>query len=370
MTRQAWISSAREFAQNRTRRRLLYAAAAVVAVVLCVFPRPYVAKVKILPQDSQAGAGALISALGGGVQNFAAVLGGQKTNYLVIGRSHDVQQEVVERLDLTDVWGTPDLAAAERKLSRKVDIQLLSGGVLEVTARDADPAFALSLVEGFTSTIKARLATLGLEQVAHKREIVTTRLAEANTALESAEAALSSFRLQNDLPSPETELGAAVGRRLSLDAQIRAKEVEIEVARQFQTDRSLRVRTLASELAALRRQRQDAGEASDQTNAVALSSRQAEYMRLFRDQQFAESIVEVYRRFFEEVSVEAMSAETNVQIIERPHVDPDRHYNLSGIALLLLVLLGAAFTEVYMPMTGLGRPRVRTAARLTLDDPK
>lgn len=356
MIARSLTSAARGIAQSPTRRRGLYAAVALVAVLLCLFPRPHVARVKILPQASTSGAGALISALGGGgVQNFAAVLGAQKTNYLIIGRSHDVQQDVVERLDLVEVWNSADPAAAERKLAKKVDIQLLTGGVLEVTAKDTDPAFAQRLVEGFTEAIKARLKGLGLEQVRTKRAIVTDRLAEASTALEAAELELNAFRVQNNLPSPEAALGAAVSTRLTLDAQIRGKEVEIETARQFQTDSSMRVRTLVSELMALRRQRAQADEASNGENAIALSSQTADYVRLYREQQFAETIVLVYRRFFEEVSVEALSAETNVQIIERPHVDPNRQFNLSGIALLLLVLLAAAFTEIYAPMTGLAR---------------
>ena len=356
MIPETWTSAAHRVAQSRTRRRALYAVVALAAVLLCLFPRPHVARVKILPQGSGSGAGALISALGGGgVQSFAAVLGAQKTNYLIIGRSHDVQQDVVARLDLVDVWNSADPSAAERKLGKKVDIQLLTGGVLEVTARDTDPALARRLVEGYTEAIKARLAALGLEQVGTKRAIVTARLAEANAALEVAEGELNAFRIQNNLPSPEAELGAAVSTRLTLDARIRGKEVEIETARQFQTENSVRVRTLASELMALRRQRAEADQAGNGENALALSSRTAEYVRLYREQQFAEAIVLVYRRLFEEVSVEALSAATNVQIIERPHIDPDRQFNLSGIALLLLVLLTAAFTEVYAPMTGLAR---------------
>jgi len=352
----SWKAAGRRTAQSPTRRRALYATVALVAVLLCLFPRPHLARVKLLPQGSSSGAGALISALGGGgVQNFAAVLGAQKTNYLVIGRSHDVQQDVVERLDLVDLWNSPDQAAAERKLGKKVDIELLTGGVLEVTARDTDPVFAQRLVEGFSAAIQTRLAGLGQEQVRTKRAIVTARLEEANTALEVAERDLNAFRIQNNLPSPEAELGAAVNTRLTLDAQIRGKEVEIETARQFQTDNSMRVRTLVSELAALRRQRAEADQAGNGESAVALSSQAAEYVRLYREQQFAETIMLVYRRFFEEVSVEALSAETTVQVIERPHIDPDRQFNLSGIALLLLVLLAAAFTEIYAPMTGLAR---------------
>ena len=356
MSPASWKAEAVRTAQSPTRRRVLYAAVALVAVLLCLFPRPHLARVKLLPQGSSSGAGALISALGGGgVQNFAAVLGAQKTNYLVIGRSHDVQQEVVQRLDLVDLWNSPDQAAAERKLGKKVDIELLTGGVLEVTARDTDPVFAQRLVEGFSEAIKTRLAGLGQEQVRTKRAIVTARLAEANTALETAERDLNAFRIQNNLPSPEAELGAAVNTRLTLDAQIRGKEVEIETARRFQTDNSIRVRTLTSELAALRRQRAEADQAGNGENALALSSQTAEYVRLYREQKFAETIMLVYRRFFEEVSVEGLSAETTVQVIERPHIDPNRQFNLSGIALLLLVLLAAAFTEIYAPMTGLAR---------------
>lgn len=359
-----WKDAVRQALESATLRRGLYVAVAVVALLLCLLPRPHLARVKILPQGSSAAAGSMIAALGGGgVQNFAAMLGTQKTNYLIIGRSHDVQQDVVERLDLVDIWNTGDQAGAERKLAKKVDVQLLSGGVLEVTARDTDPDFARRLVEGFTESLKARLETLGQEQVQTRREIVTERLNEASAALEAAESELNIFRVQNNLPSPEAELGAAVSTRLTLDAQIRGKEVEIETARQFQTDNSLRVRRLVSELSALRRQRAEADQATGGGNALALSSRTAEYFRLYREQQFAETLVVVYRRFFEEVSVEALSAETNVQIIEQPHVDPDRQFNMSGIALLLLVLLAAAFTEIYAPMTGLTRRRGRPDPR-------
>ena len=354
MTFQNLHHSARRFGASPVKRRIAYAVALFVALLLALFPRPYVSRVKILPQDSQAGAAALISALGGGVQNFAAVHGAQKTNYLVIGRSHDVQSEVIDRLGLTRRWKSSDHAAAERKLERKVDIQLLQGGVLEVTAKDSDPAFAQSLVEGFTAVIKSRLSELGLEQVRHKRDIVNNRLAEANQSLDEAALTLNNYRVNNNLPSPEAALGAAVNRRLSLDSAIRGKELEIEVSREFVTDRNIRIITLQAELAALQRQRMEADQMAVNGNAVTLSSQAAEYYRLYREQQFAEGVAVVYRRFVEEVNVEELSAGTNVQVIELPHVDPNRHYNMSGIALFLALVVLAFYTEYYMPLTRLG----------------
>ena len=55
------------------------------------------------------------------------------------------------------------------------------------------------------------------------------------------------------------------------------------------------------------------------------------------------------------IGLVGMEIQGGIQVIERPHLDPDRQFNLSGIALLLLVLLAAAFTEIYAPMTGLAR---------------
>jgi capsule polysaccharide export protein KpsE/RkpR len=44
---------------------------------------------------------------------------------------------------------------------------------------------------------------------------------------------------------------------------------------------------------------------------------------------------------------------SDVQVIEAPRLDADRKFNIPAVALLALVLLGALFTEIYAPATGI-----------------
>jgi hypothetical protein len=67
------------------------------------------------------------------------------------------------------------------------------------------------------------------------------------------------------------------------------------------------------------------------------------------------------------VAVETLASETasDVQVIEAPRLDADRKYNISAVALLILVILAALFTEIYVPATGidLGLKRREDGAR-------
>lgn len=358
MTVSRIAAGARSWANGLRRpwvRRTYYAGLLLVVAILCLFPRPYVARVKLLPQDSGTGAAAMIAALGGGVQNFAAVLGSQKTNYLVIGRSHDVQRDVIARLKLIGRKGFRNLDQAETRLSGKVDIEILTGGILEITARDSDADFAEQLVSGYMSSIQERLAALGHEQTAHKKEIVVSRLRGARFQLEDAEAKMNQFRLAHNLADPETEFSAAINRKLSLQSQLQMKELEIKTAKEFATGENIRIKTLTAEIGALRNALA-ATSADDGVNR--LSSLSVEYLQLYRDVKFNESLVEIYRRFFEEVGIEELSAGHNTQIIEKPYIDPRRKFNMPAVGMLFALILLVFYTEYYMPMTGLSRARV------------
>jgi hypothetical protein len=97
------------------------------------------------------------------------------------------------------------------------------------------------------------------------------------------------------------------------------------------------------------------GEGSAGPNVAGISAVSGAYLDRYRDYRFAQALYEVYARSSEEVAVEALTDETasGVEVVEAPHVDADRKYNLSAMALLLFVLLAAGFTEIYGPLTGL-----------------
>jgi hypothetical protein len=344
------------------RRRIAYAALALALLVLCIVPRPYVARAKVVPQDSSSiGLGSMTSAVGGQAQGLASLLGGVKTPvdlYLAVGRGTEVTDAVIARLSLVGPGAYPSVEKARLALAKRVDIHSLTGGIVEVEVRTHNPAFAQKLTETYVGAISDRLTALGEDRVKRKQAVVQRRFKEAAGRVVKAEAALGNFRRRNNLAQPEAQLGSALSLRAGLEAKLQAKLVELGTLEQFQGPENPQLMAVRSEVSQLRMQiaqsaRPDTGPAGP--NVAGLTEVSGEYLNLYRDYRFAQALYEVYARTSEEVAVETLAAETatDVQVIEAPRLDDDRKFNISAVALLALVLALALFTEIYAPATGI-----------------
>ena len=320
------------------------------------------ARAKVLPQDSNSiGLGSTLTALGGQLQGFASLFGGGKQQtdlYLAIARGSEVTGDVIRRLKLVG----PDGYASERQarvdLARKVDIHTLTGGIIEIETRTHDPARAQALTVAYAGAVSDRIATLGRERVERKRQVVRKRFEEAAERVTQSERALEEFRRHNNLATPEVQLGSEIALRAGLQAQLQAKQVELETLGRFLGPDNPRLQAVQSEVASLRAQiarTASPGISAAGPSVAGLSALSGEYLDRYRDYRFAQALYEVYARSSEEIAVETLAGETasDVQMIEAPRLDPDRKFNIPAVALFALVLLAAAFTEVYAPATGI-----------------
>jgi len=339
------------------RRRLQgYAVLALALALLCLFPQPHVARAKVVPQDANSiGIGSMMNALGGQLQGFAALFGGAKTPidmYLAIGRGAEVTDAVIR------ARGLPGTDRTRRALGRKVDIHSLTGGIIEIEVRTHDPAEAEGLARAYVRAISDRLILLGRDRIRRKQEVVEQRFREAGDRVVQAEAALDAFRRRNRLALPEAQLGSALSLRAGLEAQLQAKQVELQTLERFQGPENPRLQAVRIEIASLRSQiarTASPGAGPAGPNVAGLSEVSGEYLNLYRDYRFAQALHDVYSRASEEVAVETLAAETasDVQVIEAPRLDADRKYNIPAVALLALLLVAALFVEVYAPATGI-----------------
>lgn len=346
---------------DRTRRKG-YVVVALLLAVLCIWPQPYVARAKILPQDSSTvGLSSMLSALGGRLQDFASLLGGKQSVdlYLIVGRSENVAENVIASLKLAGPAGKYDTVRdAKIALSKKVDVHSLTGGVIEIETKSHDPEEAVSLTEAYVSAISQRLGGLGRERIERKHSVVQQRFGEAVKRLARAEEAIKIFRRTNKLADPQVQMGSALLLQAGIEGRLQAKLVELQTLQQFSGNENPRLKAAMTEIAALRAQlgqstRPNVGDGGP--NVAGLTEVSTEYLNLFRDYRFAQALYEAYSRFSEEVAVEEVIAESasDVQIVEAAHIDAWRHYNISAVALLCLLLVMAFFTEIYAPATGI-----------------
>ncbi|MBA3811649.1 MAG: capsule biosynthesis protein [Caulobacteraceae bacterium] len=340
--------------RHPTRRRFAFGIAAAVLAVLCVWPRHYVARAALFPQESASGLSGFLSqqGSGGGLAGLGALLGQRPAieTDLAVGRSNAVARDVAARLRLVGRPGFENLDRAEVRLRRKVDIAALRGSILQITAKDADPAFAKSLADAFAAAIQSRLAALTLGQSTQKRAVADNRMNEATLRLAKAQAALGRFREANKLAAPPAQLGVAVTQLGALQARLQAKRVELDILRQFATDQNLQVRAARAEIAGLEGEIAHAQAATgpNATNLAGMAQKSSEYFNLFRDEQFAQILYQIYSRYLETVTIEALSAPNNMEIIDPAYVDPARQYNAWAVGLLLMVLASALAAEAYL----------------------
>jgi uncharacterized protein involved in exopolysaccharide biosynthesis len=348
---------------DKRKRWLVYGLAAIALGVLCIFPRPYMARAKIVPGDS--GANSLISvvgALGGGqAQNLASLFGdrGAIEVTLQLSRSEAVADDVIERLELV---GPGKAYASQREarldLADRVGIHTLLGGILEVETKSRNSQFALSVTQSYVDAISDRLSEYSRVQVARKRRIVEERRASAQDRLAAAQAALDIFRRQNQLADPQAQLGGQLSLRIGIEAQIQAKLVELSALRETTGPENPRLIVAERQLITLREQ---LARTEVPTNSAAgpsvgdLTNITLRYTNLYRDFIFAQAIYDVYARSAEEVEVQEMMSQdrSQVAVVDPAHVDSERYFNNTAVALLALLILFVGFVEIYGPLTGL-----------------
>lgn len=344
------------------RRRIGYLVLALVLAVLCVVPQPYVARAKVVPQDSSSiGLGSMMAALGAQFQSLSSLFGGGKQPidlYLAISRGTEVTDSVIKKLKLASPDDYSSVERARVALDRKVDIHSLTGGIIEVETRAHDPRFAKEVTAAYVHAISDRIISLGRDRLDRKRAVVMNRFKEAADRVVTTQARLEDFRRSNRLAAPEAELGSALSIRAGLEAQLQAKIVELQTLQRFQGPENAQLQAVQSEVAALRAQiarSAKPAEGAAGPNVAGLSEVSGEYLDLYRDYRFAQALYDVYARASEEVAVENLAGETasDVQVIEAPRLDADRKFNIPAVALLGLVIVAFLFTEVYAPATGI-----------------
>ena len=328
-------------------RRLLLLVLTILFATLALFPERYRAATTLTPTDPGSfGLGGALGQLGA----VNSVFGNQAAVEvaLKVGRSELVRSDVARRLDLGRKLGKNPVAV-DRWLAAKVDGRSLRGGIIQLEALDPDPAFARTLIQTYALAMRDRLADIARTQTAYKREVLTRLVSDASDRLARAQSAYDNFRLRTRYSEPTTAI-AAIGERIPvIEASIKAKQVQLNAARQFATDDNLTNRQIIAQIEALQAQLAQARATDPRQNAsvgrVVQESTQAE--KLGREVLISRELYEGYLRFLEGTSVEDLTAIASVRFLEPAYVDTERQYNVLFAVAAMLTLLTALAIEFY-----------------------
>lgn len=330
------------------RRRAIIVVLVLLCLLLALFPQRYRSAVTLAPSDpSSLGLSGTLSQLGAA----SSVFGNQAAVEITVRVAHSVlvRDQVIDKLGLVKHHRFGSKIEAERFLDRAVEIRSLRGGLVQIETKHRDAAFAESLMKAVAEATQQRLAVINRQQTGYKRHVLEQLVAEAGNRLDQAQSAYDKFRLQTRYSDPSAAINAIGDRIPALQSAIKAKEVQLNAARQFATDNNMSVMQIMAELDALRQQlvQQQALNPAEENSVGRVVEQSTIGKKLERELLISRTLYESYTRYLQGTAVEDLTSNANIRLIEPAFVDTSRQINLPFLLLGLLILLFGGAIEFY-----------------------
>lgn len=334
--------------------------ALTIGVVL-LLPRSYSASAVILPPQSQQNSGLNLSMLSqlGPLAGLAGGASGFKTPdgmYIELFKTRRLQDALIKRFNLMERYQAKSLGGARAALTSRVS--LLSdkkSGLLTITVDDADAQFAAKLANAHADELAVILNELALTEAQQRRHFFEMQVDKATRDLNNAEIVFRKAQEEGGIVVSQALAEASVKTGVELRSRIMSKEVQLQALSRFATAQSPEAQTLASELAALRRQlaNVEEGKAGEDHPAKGL-----EAVKAFREFKVREAALESLVRQLEIAKIDEARDGPLLQLID-PAVPPER---VSKPHRSRLAIVGAALSGLLAFLVCAYRGGVRRSA--------
>jgi tyrosine-protein kinase Etk/Wzc len=355
---------------TRERKRILAGtgvAAVLGLLIALILPTRYTATTSILPpQQSSASSGAALMAQlgnlgalaggGGGGGGGAGVPGLKNPNDLQVAllRSRTVEDAVIERFHLGQLYGAKDETQARKLLEKWVDVDSgAKDGLIRISVTDRDRRRAAAIANGYVDEFKKFSATLAVTEASQRRLFFEEQLEQAKDKLADAEEDLKRTEQKTGLIQLDSQDRAAISSLAQLRALIAAKEVQIRGLRTFATTDNPNLHQAEAELSALRAEAETLGSPSTGDSGSVLMPKgvmqeaSLQYVRKLREVKYDQELFDVVARQYEAAKVDEARQGAFVQVVDRA-VPPDQRSSPKIIWIILgATILGAALSTLW-----------------------
>ena len=303
-------------------------AAFAVAVSLAM-PNIYKATVKLMPpQQSQSGAAALLSQLGGVANMAAGVAGLKNPNDLYVGmlQSRTVADNLIARFKLMDVYDTESLERARLKLDDNTTVRAGKDGLITIEVEDKNKKLVANLANGYTEELLKLTQTLAVTEASQRRVFYEQQLEQAKNNLANAEVKLKGSLDTNGVISVDAQSRAMLATAARLRAEVSAKEIELNSMRPFVTPENPDFKRTEEELKSLRAELaklQNGRGSSDGGLGPGSGKSGFENIRVLRDVKYYQMLYELLAKQYELARLDEAKDVSTIQVLDKA-VEPEK----------------------------------------------
>lgn len=320
----------------------------------------------LMSQLSAPSAGALAAAAGGGGLSL------KNPNDIYIGllNSRPIADVIIEQFKLMEVYGSRDMTAARKKLSSNTTITSEKSGLLAIAVTDKDKERAAAIANAYTVGLRDLSKRLAISEASQRRSFYEDQLKRAKDDLVTAEATFQNVQLNKGLVQPDAQAKAMIGGLADLQAQIAAKEVQLQAERSYSTEQNPDIQLTERELSSLRDQVAKLRQPSRSRGSADLGLGDVPdaglaYLSAEHEVQYRQVLFDLLLKQYDAARLDEAKYASIIQVVE-PAVAPDRKSFPSRIPIILIFTFLAFIGACSYPIaTDYARSHVEVARSLS-----
>ena len=343
-------------------------AGGVAAAVVVRMPNWYRSETRVLlPEGGGSSLAGLVETVAPGA---SALIGGgdDYTRFRAILTSRTVQERIVRRFDLIDVYDLaekPDpLGAAIRELQSHTTFEVsLEYNYLAVHVLDTSPRRAAQIADRFVEELNSENVRLMSGSAAENRQFLETRLDEAQVALDAAQGEMQGFMERNQIVGIEEQASALVQALGTAQAQVAEAEIRFQAIQSEFGPEAPEHRAAEAALATARAQMTRLTSGDEALMPVSMERLPAvgrQYARIQQEVLTQGKIIEAIRPLFEQARLTERRDANAVQIIDPATVPVEKA--APGRTVIVVVSALTAFVLAAFFALALALVRTKSAA--------
>ena len=278
-----------------------------------VVPQTFTARTSFLPPQQQGSAAASALSSLGALANLAGG-GGLRTpadQFAALMQSATVQDRIVERFQLLDVYDVRFKSDAKRELAERMRVNVSKrDGIISIEVDDHLPQRAADIANAHIEELRLLTSSLAITEAQQRRGFFERQLAQTRGRLDAAQAALQGSGV--GAGALKAEPRAAAESYAKLRAEVTGAEVKLQALRSSLVDSAPEIMQQLAALSTMRSQLARVEHAND----AGSRSGSADYIGKYREFKYQEAMFEFFARQFEVARVDEAREGALIQVID------------------------------------------------------
>jgi uncharacterized protein involved in exopolysaccharide biosynthesis len=289
----------------------------------------------LLPQlesTSGFGLGSLLMGSGasGAAQSLGISLPGAPATptdvFIAMLKSRIMEDEVSRRFNLMEYYDKTTMQDTRQALEAATRIAVSKEKVIKVTVEDKNPQVAADIANFYVTNLDQLNQTLSVSKARENRKFIEQRLAETQAELVKVENALKEFQTNNRTVAIEAQSKAMIEAAATIQAQIMAQEVQLQVMGSYLSTHNPEVARVQSSIGELRKQLQimESGKGGKERlpgdrlrpAITSVPTLALEYGRLTRDLKVQETLYALLISQYEQAKLAEARDTPTVQVLD------------------------------------------------------